>query len=311
MFVNRIKHAACTEGKCSVAPRLWFYDAEHISSPPCDTHTHTHTSIGLGQPFLSCNVLKVHCNTEPSKSTHIHKPLLFSFQPHAPLSPVWVPGSASKGPVIHQNDDAPRLPLWWLGEQHRRSKGGKDSYFVSSVHIFLFPLPSSHSLWLSPLLFSCSLSASSRHIRIIWRERRDRGLEGGKGRKGCSFLFLSHCVWRTMPLLISTVGTQRFERWEFKQRLLGRWHLWCSSRVYMFWNVKCTRKYCFQLSLSSLRLSAKWMEYILSITGLYKTEATPLSLESGIIFYQTLETPSTHMLATQVTPICALVDWGY
>lgn len=122
---------------------------------------------------------------------------------------------------------------------------------------FSFSLPSSHVLWLVPLLFSCLLSACSRHIHIIWWERRDRGLEGGKGRKGCSFLFLTHCVWHAMPLLISTVGTQRFECWEFKQRLLGHWHFWLC--VYMFWNVKCTLKNCFQLSLSSLRFNAIWM----------------------------------------------------
>lgn len=164
------------------------------------------------------------------------------------------------------------------------------------------------------LYFSCSTALDSfgvtlpialfllalclfRHIHIIWWESRDRGLEGGKGRKGCSFLFLSHCVWRTVPLLISTVGTQRFGCWEFKRRLPGCWHLWCSSRVYMFWNVKHAPKYCFQSCLSSPN---EWKAFWAS-QGFTEREATPLCLDSGIAVQQTLETPSTHSLAAQVT----------
>ncbi len=64
--------------------------AEHIWSQPHNAHIHTcrytqvceHKNIGLKQPFPSCNVL-VSRNTEPSKSTHIRKPLLFPLQPPA------------------------------------------------------------------------------------------------------------------------------------------------------------------------------------------------------------------------------------
>lgn len=98
----------------------------------------------------------------------------------------------------------------------------------------------------------------------------------------CSFLFLSHCIWRSVPLLISTVGTRRFECWEFKQRLLGRWQLWCLSCVCMFWNVKCPLKCCFQLCFSSPEDGL-----FINITGFYKTQTT-LCLESGTMDYRWL-----------------------
>lgn len=161
-----------------------------------------------------------------------------------------VPGSAGKGPVIHQSNNAPR-PLWWFGEQHRRNEGGKDSYFVSSVYIFHFP-PAlvSFTETLSIALFLPALCLFPAHPYNLVRKGGTESLRGG-GMQGCSFLFLSHCVWRSVPLLISTVGTLRFERWEFKQRLQGHWQLWCSSHVCMFWNVKRTLRYCFRLCLSS------------------------------------------------------------
>lgn len=145
-----------------------------------------------------------------------------------------------------------------LPDLYDGSGSSTDATRVERIHtlsplsiFFIFPLPSSHSLRLSPLLFFCLLSASSRHIHIIWWEREGQRAWGGGGMQGCSFLFLSHCVWRSVPLLISTVGTLRFERWEFKQRLQGHWQLWCSSHVCMFWNVKRTLRYCFRLCLSS------------------------------------------------------------
>lgn len=128
--------------------------------------------------------------------------------------------------------------------------------------ILFLSLPSSRTPRLAPLLFSLlALSACSRRVHVIWWERRDKGLEGGeRERNGCSFPFLSHSVWHAMPLLISTVGSHRFECWEFKRRLPGHWHF--RLCVYMFWNVKCTLKNCVQLSLSSLRFNAIGVYYV-------------------------------------------------
>lgn len=110
------------------------------------------------------------------------------------------------------------------------------------------PALDSFGVTLPIALFPLALCLFSAHPYNLVRKQGQRAWGGGKG--GEAVLF-SHCVWRTVPLLISTVGTQRFGCWEFKRRLPGCWHLWCSSRVYMFWNVKHAPKFCFQLCLSS------------------------------------------------------------
>lgn len=209
-------------------------------------HTYTQAQA-RDRPFPSCGVPRLR---HGSKSTHMHKPLFtVSLLPSCPLCKFqgWPVKAQSSIKTI-------MLPDFYDG------KGSSaDALRVERIHtlsplsiFFIFPLPSSHSLRLSPLLCLCLLSASSRHIHIIWWEREGQRAWGGeRGMQGCSFLFLSHCVWRSVPLLISTAGTRRFECWEFKQRLLGHWQLWCSSRVCMFWNVKRTLNYCFRLCLSS------------------------------------------------------------
>lgn len=167
-------------------------------------------------------------------------------------------------------------------------RGGKDSYCVSSFYIsvYIARFPPALLSFIETLSIALCLPALCLCLECPYNLVRNGGAEGlRKGKKRmqcCSFLFLSHCIWRSAPLLISAVGTRRFECWEFKQRLLGRWQLWCLSCVCMFWNVKCPLKLCFQLCFSSPEDGL-----FLSITGFYKTQTT-LCLDSGIMDYQWL-----------------------
>lgn len=105
---------------------------------------------------------------------HTHAQTTLSFQFPALLSPVQVPGSASKAPVIHQNNKGPRL-LLWLGEQHRCNEGGKDSYFVFSPALLSFIETLSIALFL-PALCLC--------LACPYNLVRKGGTEGLRGEKG-------------------------------------------------------------------------------------------------------------------------------
>lgn len=88
-----------------------------------------------------------------------------------------------------------------LPDLYDGSGSSTDATRVERIHtlsplsiFFIFPLPSSHSLRLSPLLFFCLLSASSRHIHIIWWEREGQSLRGGGDARLFFPLFISLCM---------------------------------------------------------------------------------------------------------------------
>lgn len=128
-----------------------------------------------------------------SKSLHMHKPLFtVSLLPPCPLCKFqgWPVKAQSSIKTI-------MLPDFYDG------KGSStDALRVERIHtlsplsiFFIFPLPSSHSLRLSPLLCLCLLSASSRHIHIIWWEREGQRAWGGDRDAGLFFsLFVSLCM---------------------------------------------------------------------------------------------------------------------
>lgn len=93
----------------------------------------------------------------------------------------------------------------------------------------------------------------------------DRELEG----EGRDTIFC-HCVWHSVTLLISTAGTQRYECWEFKQRLLGHWQRCCFAsclHVLKYWTHS---EILLSVSLSSLMNGIKFKQL-----GFYKTYPTP------------------------------------
>jgi len=149
--------------------------------PHTHKHTHTHARACTGgqrQPSQSCYVLKAHTHTETGKSTHIstnHSCFPVSLMPSCPLH------KFQGRPVkVHSSIKTMMLPDFLYGGlgngTHTHREGGKR---LGILHVCFSPCPRLIRCDFPRCAFS-SLAplASSPHIHVIWREKRDRGLEG-------------------------------------------------------------------------------------------------------------------------------------
>lgn len=116
-----------------------------------------------------------------------------------------------------------------LPDLYDGSGSSTDATRVERIHtlsplsiFFIFPLPSSHSLRLSPLLFFCLLSASSRHIHIIWWEREGQRAwgEGGGGARLFFPLFISLCMTFSASFNINS-GDSEIWTWRIQAEAAG------------------------------------------------------------------------------------------